>query len=653
MNRTQASNYIKTNLSLMDYLKPAPNHQNNTGYICPACHSGTKRGSNSTGALEYYPATNSWYCHSCKAGGDLFNYYMYETGDTYPEALDALAKAAGLSLDENSKTAEAPKAAIKEHAANNEKPQEIQDDQSKADYIDYYYKCCENLTAYPEALDYLKSRGISLQTARRLLIGFDPEADPANKGRKSPRIIAPCESYFYIARAIDPSEQLRYINPGKVTLFNGNAIYTDRGKYCFICEGLFDALAIEETGRPAIALNGAGNGNLLIEQLKSRPANNKTFIICFDRDADENTRAKVEKQAAKLADELKKINYKAVLFNICENGGDPNDALTRTPADFEKALKQAEAAAERDELTDFLEKIQTKAYKPIYSGLAFFDNLTGGTMSQTLTVLLGEPGSGKSMLMQQLAENMATHSAGRKIIYVNFEMSKEQLFARALSARLKARGSICRTPRQILQGYKWTEKERQEITATIDDYRRESLKNISYNPAEVLPDLNNILEYLDTLTEQAAGKPGPALFVDYLQLIQSDKVQEVKDRLTTVLIALKQYAIKNNTFVYLISAINRSSNGNITIASARDTSAIEYQADVILSIDNFKDQENSGGHQRMILKVLKGRDGDFTGSYRIISRDGANCVYYDGKQGGRMYEDESDPEAKNDDFIVL
>ena len=643
MNRTQANYYIKSNLSLSDYLQPAPNHHNNTGYICPACGSGRKSGSNSTGAVEYYPATNSWYCHSCKAGGDIFNFYRYQTGSTYTEALDALAKAACITIDGKSeqKPAAADVKAIKKEQASEiisdqSEQAECLDDHDSVDFTEYYIKCCDNLTKYPEALDYLSGRGISLQTARRFIIGYDPEADPAKKGHKSPRIIAPCESSFYVARAIDPSTPARYINPGKVTLFNISTLYTNRAKYCFICEGLFDALAVEETGRPAIALNGAGNGKLLIEQLQSRPAQGKTFIICFDRDANESTRAKVEKQAAELADALTKANYKAITANICGRCGDPDEALTMTPHDFEEALTQAEQLAERDELTDFFDKVQTTAYKPIESGLQFFDDLTGGTMSQTLTVLLGEPGSGKSMLMQQLAENMATHNTDRKVIYINFEMSKEQLLARAISARVHSRGKISRTQRQILQGYKWTEAERREIAAAIDDYRRESLDHIAYNPAEVTPELDNIIEYLNTLTAQADGKPAPALFVDYLQLIQSDKLQDIKDRLTAALIALKEYAIKNNTFVYLISAINRNSNGHITIASARDTSAIEYQADVILSIDNYKDQENNGGLRRMILNVLKGRDGSGSGCYRIINRDGANNTFYDGKQGGKV-----------------
>lgn len=646
MDSTQANNYIKENLPLIEYLKPAPNHKGNTGYICPACGSGTHSGSKSTGALEYYPQTNSWYCYSCRAGGDIFNYYRYQTGATYGEALEALAKAAGITID-GSGTQKPDKVPTRkpepQEAPETEKPQT---DTEPANYNDYYIKCFDNLENYPEAVEYLKGRGISLTTAHRLLIGFDPQADPATapgaladeyKPHATPRIIAPCTNDFYIARRIDPDPQYKKINPAgsNTRIFNTIAIYSKRTKYCFVVEGFFDALAVEEHGHEAIALSSAGNGQLLIDQLEKRPAVGKTFIICFDKDPDPNTRATVEKEAADLAAELTKLNYKAVLFNISGSSGDPNDAAVKDPAKFEQMLTDAEATADRDELDDFLDKIQTKAYQPISSGLPYFDELTGGTLPQSLTVLLGEPGSGKTILMQELAEAMATHNAGRPIVYLNFETAKEYLFARAISARLYRRGNIKRTAKQILQGYKWNEKERKEITATIEDYRRESLPHISYNPAEVKPTLESLQDYLQTLTEQADGKPAAALFVDYLQLIQSDKVQDVKDRLTQALISLKDYAKENNTFVYLISAISRSSNGHIDQASARDTSAIEYHANVILSIAPYKDQANTKpGETRMILKVLKDRDGSATNHYSIVFRNGANSIFHGTYKGG-------------------
>ena len=326
--------------------------------------------------------------------------------------------------------------------------------------------------------------------------------------------------------------------------------------------------------------------------------------------------------------------------------------MTTKTTTTNEAEKTAEARRERAEqnaqqFIDFREAIQKETFRPIRTGLDFYDELMkGGAQSQTLTVLIAEQGAGKSMLLQKLAESIAT-TEHRRVIYLNFEMSSAQLLARAISARVCNRGNMRKSQRDILRGYKWNEKERAEILEALDEYERESLPYISYNPQGVKPTLEDLKEYEAELLQHP--QPAPVLFVDYLQLIQngsSAKQMEVKDRLTQVLIDLKEYAIKGNTFVYLISAINRpsfgNSNSNITATRARDTSAIEYQADYLLALQNAKDQEaaNRKGLQRMELKLLKSRDGK-SGDYSVIYRDGKANNFFGEYEGVYI-----DPEEK-------
>ena len=42
-------------------------------YICPLCGSGSRGGRDSDGAFQFYPETNTFFCFSCRKGGDLFN----------------------------------------------------------------------------------------------------------------------------------------------------------------------------------------------------------------------------------------------------------------------------------------------------------------------------------------------------------------------------------------------------------------------------------------------------------------------------------------------------------------------------------------------------------------------------------------------------
>ena len=318
----------------------------------------------------------------------------------------------------------------------------------------------------------------------------------------------------------------------------------------------------------------------------------------------------------------------------------------------EQKTRQERAENNVQQFFDFKERIQSEAYKPIRTGLGFYDELMdGGAMAQTLTILLAEQGAGKTMLMQQLAESIAAQKE-RRVIYMNFEMSAEQLLARAISARIYKRGNMKKNAKDILRGYKWNDKERAEILEAVDEYEREALPYISYNPQGIKPVLEDLESYLDELS---SWQSSPVLFVDYLQLIQGNKNQEIKDRLTQALIDLKRYAMENNTVVYLISAINRpsgsNSNDNITANRARDTSAIEYQADYLLALQNAKDQAiaNENSRQRMMLKLIKSRDGK-SGVYSMIQRDGYNNLFV-GEYKGDGAEPYAIPEDPDDDAV--
>ena len=298
----------------------------------------------------------------------------------------------------------------------------------------------------------------------------------------------------------------------------------------------------------------------------------------------------------------------------------------------EKVLsyQQKEKSATLDKFEAFKNSIQGETFKPIRTGVDFYDQITeGGAQVQTLTVLVAKQGSGKSLLFQQIAESLARQGESRRVVYLNFEMSYSQLLARAISARLSRRGIIHKTQKQVLRGYEWTEAEREEIEKALEEYEFESAPYISYNPEQVAPSVEALEAYYKKLIEDSklTGQPAPVLFLDYLQLIQSDKAQDTKDKLTQTLLDLKSYCIEGNTFAFLISAARRGED-HITAESARDTSSIEYTSDYLLSLEDAEGQAeaNYKGRQRMVLKMLKSRDGE-TGKAQYIERDGANCIF--------------------------
>ena len=654
MNREQAKEIIKRDISCSDFLERSKNNM----FCCPVCNSG--HGNHGTGAVKYYPSTNTWHCHACEQGGDVIDAYRLQNACDYNTALLYLAARAGITIDSPQNIAAGATASPQndgnrksdaEGGKDKKGAQNENNGQTPADYRAYYEICRARLDD-PQAAAYLQARGISIDTAAACGIGYDPQADPAGapgamgdeyKAHPAPRLIIPTTAAHYVGRRIDGLKEFDKVNAkgSSPALFNAAAIYSGAG-VVFVTEGAFDALSFAEAGAAAVALNSKGNGKLLIKQLQEKQTA-AAFVIVPDNDSNPDTAADTMKRAHELNSALQGMDYNSIVYNVAGEYHDANDALKADAAAFKSGIDAAIKELSRDDITDFLEKIQTEAYKPHRTGLNFFDKLLGGgIVQQSILLLMAAPGTGKTTLAQQLAETIAEN--GHPVLFINFEMSREQLLAKAISAKLYKRG-INKTMLDVLQGYKWDIAERADIEATIEDYRRNNYPRIKYNPTGATSDLNTLLSFLQAAgaKAEAAGETAPAIIIDYLHLITSAEKIENAELIKQSLIGLKQYAVRYNTFVIAISATNRDSmkNGRIMLYSGRDSSNIEFTGDYVLSlnyadIDSGKvkpdDIEKISELQRatrryMILRALKTR-ADATGDSVKIMYDAAHNTFY-------------------------
>lgn len=639
MNREEAKQIIRERVRITDYLEKSKGGL----YCCPFCGSG--HGTHKTGAVKYYPETNTICCFGAceKKSYDIFDIYANKYGADYNTALQMLAGEIGIEIDpykpdaaadqerREQKAAQAPQSDFKQSDDKNTMQTEKAPEngaqertEGKADYTEYYKICRERINS-PEAVSYLSARGISVKTAAAYWIGFDPQADPASAPggmgdikHPCPRLIIPTSKRHYVGRRIDSVKDYAKINtkgssPG---IFNNRILYTQEVREVFITEGAFDALSVIEAGAAAVALNSTSNAEALIKQLeKKKPA--ATLIITLD--SDEGGR----KAAQVMAEGLERLDIPYITADICGQHKDPNEYLQQDREGFIKSVRAAVAEANRNYIDDFWEKIQTEAYKPYQTDLSFFDDLMkGGVIRQSLLLLMAAPAAGKTTLCQQISEAMAAHQ--KPVIYLNFEMSREQMIAKAISMRLAKRGKFY-SALYIMQGYKWSKEESAEIKEALQEYKRDIFPYLQYNPDGVSSDLDNILEYLKAVGEQAkaAGAAAPVIVVDYLHLITSKSGIDTQELIKQSVTGLKKYAIDYNTFVIGIVATNRLSNssGRITLESGRDSSNIEYTADYQLSlnyfdIDNGKirptDHEKIAilqqqEERQMIIRLLKGR----------------------------------------------
>lgn len=633
------------------------------GIICPLCGNGS--GEDGDGVTENPKSRNhSLKCFKCGFSGDVIDLKMQEKGLTFIQAVRECEGILGMTGPE---ALEGPNKAVKEKSG------EIYPDAEKAvnepqngpvaDYLEYYAECMERFSD-PEALAYLKSRGITPEKAANYC-GYDPawiSPTAAERNRKegkplpypSKRIIIWSSAgpegklNHYVARSIDgnkvskPNEN----GNGAIGFMNYDALFSQSP--VFITEGAFDALAIMETGAAALSLNSTSNAKALLSRIRALEGPNREELtdmvyLCLDKDGAGNgaTEALVrgfEEMGIKAADVRDKIIFA---------GKDANEALIADRERFFKAVK----AVEQGIMAAFLEEAQSEAYKPFKTGEKWFDDLLGGgVIRQTLFLLLAAPGTGKTTLCQQIAEGMA--AVGKKVIYLNLEMSRQQMIAKSLSRRLylknKSKPGKGLSAVDILQGYRWTPEQRKAILEEAAEYEREILGNLQYNPDGVGTDVNAISQYLDHVGAAAArkGENGPVIFLDYLHLVtgQGLDVQELMKRTVT---ALKTYAARYNTFCCAISASNRTSNssGKITLESGRDSSSLEYTADYQAGL-NYLELEREGAKnvsletlqaqrpREMSLKVLKARFG-MAGQRVILNYDSKSNVFWE-----KEYSDE-------------
>lgn len=541
------------------------------------------------------------------------------------------------------------------------------------DYTSFYKRCAALLPNSPGE-EYLNGRGISTETARRFWVGYAPAWVSPAAIRNHPEwngwtppgrqgLILPASKNCYVFRAIHDDDtdnkgrplpkKMQENGGGEMAMFNEKAMVEalaqDEERVIFVCEGIMNALSIAEAGGVAVATNSAANAEHFALRVHGAQCfanshgHNVIFALCYDSDDGGDGGAEKIKRSF--------THYKIKHFtaDILDGQNDANDALKADREKFVAAVQDAitnaaqyaeqeeqkaqeeqqaqemqEAQEPADIMAAFLEKIQTDAYKPVKTGQRFLDSmLGGGILNQSLLLLMAAPAAGKTMMCQAWGEAMA--EAGHRVIYLNFEMSREQMLSRSIAARLYKSRRMKLTSEDILQGYRWTDEQRKAITAEINDYAEHVAPYMEYWTEG--PDIEGTLQRLEQKATAAVerGEKAPVIFVDYLHLLQSSEHLDAQDTIKQAMVKFKQFAVDYNTVVIMISAINRDSMkaGKITLDAGRDSSALEFSADYSVSLNYWlidqnvikpNDVEALGEVQRqeyrhMILRVLKRRMG--------------------------------------------
>jgi replicative DNA helicase len=228
----------------------------------------------------------------------------------------------------------------------------------------------------------------------------------------------------------------------------------------------------------------------------------------------------------------------------------------------------ASPASDANTFMDYLGDISSGKTKPFLStGYKRLDDvLSGGFVGSGLITVAARPGTGKTTVALNFADNVA--QTGHKVLYFSLEMDRKQLWARRIGASTRMKYSA------IYRG-----DIRDE-----NDYRRvmEAAEYLSKVPFYIIDKPCTV----DDIERHIRTEDGTELVViDHIGLIKPSGRSSRYEIMTEISHRLKQIALSTGIPIIALCQLNRASEARDSkrpsVADLRDSGAIEEDSDVV------------------------------------------------------------------------
>ena len=620
----QARERVKAAVSVEAYASATLQRQGNT-YPCPCCGSGT--GPHKTSAFSIYENGTRWQCFSCGNKGDVFDLAgVVNHTDNNNEQVEAVAAFAGLDFkslvygDEPMPKASRDDKAVEDWAAfeaamatplKAERPAA-----PEKDYSAGRAREAEKIVAWREAMttecagwSYCIERGFTPEQIVTFGLGWDAS-------RK--RVTIPWSTregeWYHIDRDVTGKHPHKYDKPkgddvGPQPLNNAEA-FSDPCKCVMVVEGMVDALALRTVGANVIGLGGVGFEAVI----KEAQARKYDGVIIEALDIDDTGRKRGRKLVEMARDNgLMAMTARFSHVPINFEGGhfgfkDAGDLLVTDPDALASYWLE-----NKQKVAEGLEKKRRKAYEetlkkmhvvhpsyvagdiyacadseePISTGLECIDKALGGGLHRGVYTLGAGSSTGKTTLVLQMVDYIARH--GRKVLFVTIEQSAKELVAKSLTRTMcemgeRDKGVTVREMTNAKQREAWGPQKNMAFLEACNRYAGTVEQNLCILEPVNQPSVADIRTAAQAMTDYDGVTP--LVFVDYLQLLAAPSDRDDERRATNKnVMELRQMARDLKTTVFVISALNRASyNDVITMASFRESSAIEYGSDVLIGL---------------------------------------------------------------------
>ena len=265
-------------------------------------------------------------------------------------------------------------------------------------------------------------------------------------------------------------------------------------------------------------------------------------------------------------------------------------------------------------------KIDSEYGESYTSGLPEFDKVLK-FYKTNLVIIAARPGVGKSLFMIQMA--IANALAGKKVLYLSLEMSKELLYKRMMNVyaneNLKAQHSDENGDLNINSYNQAVEK----IQNTPRFKSMEQNLGIYENKSS---SADSILSSIEKRIEKDKYE---VIFIDYLQIMRYIKLDEWSS-LRKLTRDLKSLAFRTNTLFVTASQVSRSSeDSGLYLSDLFGSSTIEADADTVIGMETIESRRTND-RNIVNFKTLKVRDGSIPEIKYMIDYSIGKIFLYDG-----------------------
>lgn len=625
LTREEAKDYCKDKLS--DYLQRQgiPTSKKFTCYKCN--HK----------AMSYNPHKKQLHCFHCEACYDIFDLVGELYGLTDSKAIfDRTYEEFGIEIASRSVTPKGKPLHEKKPAPVKEKAEMIKE--IKLDIEEPIEEAHKELLSNAEALKHITDRGISKATIERYRIGYSKQGHNAllkdyeilqTKSKKEnyykyvfPFIGINNKAEYFLTeitdRALidDYNGKYRLLNKGNdkeqlpMKLFNERYLYEDSKEPVFICEGIYDALSVEEAGGRAIALNGVGQNRILELCEKHTPA----YVYIYTDNDEAGQQAVI-----RITEGLNKLGIKYACIKN-DNGKDANEALIDNREAFiekirgyiseaqytisneEEEARQAYLSTSAGHYIDsFIESIKASKAEPYYpTGFSELDKLIDGGLRAGLYTIGAISSLGKTTFVLQIADYIA--KCGYDVLYFSLEMARREIMAKSISRETMAIDELqtgehknAKTTLGILTGKrydKYSKEENELISSAVDAYSQyadhlyiyEGVGNIG------VAQVRSCIEQHKKYAEETGRRP--LVVVDYIQILAAYMDEDNPNRSYTDkqtvdknVLELKRMSRDYDIPIVGISSFNRENYTEpVNMAAFKESGAIEYSADVLIGL---------------------------------------------------------------------